>query len=576
MKKLIATCVGLVLAFPVFSQTFTVNNLIVQGTSTIPYTGIGGTATTVAAKLQQTVDIKDYGATCNGVAIDNTAIANFNAAWGSTPVTLRINCPLKINAGVTFAPTTELAFDENGSLTGSSGVEVINVQAPIRATRHTIFSNDVPVATIGMNVFPEWFGASTTASDNSGAFNLALDFLKNVGGEVQIAPGTFLFTAGITHFHSYESLIGSGPQATTLQFNGTNTTGIQVVGVAGTPLSNVTLRNFNMISNTPGTSNTGLTLQYTALARVSDMQITNFFQSVYMQRATNSFFYRMGGAYTAATNGAICWVIDGGGTGAGGNASSTWRDTYCQGSASGPSGPTGQIAYKAFGAYVSDMYFSNASSAETNYGYYLDYSSATAGGYADVIIQNPVVDGFTAQGIFVNAVPTGQMVTILGGWIDPVSMLAETDSVYITGSTGSVIVNGTQFSGQANYAYDVGVRVIGSMGVRVTNSTFNDHKFAIEESGSSYNVYSGNSFYNTPGHAGTQQIALLSSGQTMVTGNSFNGYSTNAVAADGASSKVGVVANTLNSATLSAPRISNSSVGAIGGSDGSTGLNSGY
>lgn len=580
IQKIFATFLVALASLSALGQTYpspTYNNLTVNGSAHIPYslTFNNPAANTVYGKLNQIVNFTDFNPTCNGSTNDNTAWTNAISALGNTPTTLIISCPTKISSNLTFAPNTQVRFDGGGEIIGTSGSELVQFQQQIIAGRTQILSNVTSRADVGMTVFPDWWGASINATDNSGAFNLAMDFLQNVGGRVDISSGTFNLTAPVSHFHRNITLWGSGPGATVLQTNGTNINGITVIGVSGTPISNVTIGNFNLISSTPGNTNTGVILQYTAMVRMQDMQVTNYFQSFYMQRATNSFFYRMGGAYTAATNGFVCWYIDGGGTGAGGNASSTWRDTYCQGSAA-YGGPTGQVAYRASGAYVSDLYFSNASAAQTNYGYYFDYSSAMASSYADVIIQNPIVDGFTAQAIFITGLPEQQMITVMGGWLNPVSVLAETDALYVANSVGSATFSNMQIGGEANYAYAVGARIINSSGVRITGSTFNDNTHSIYESGTSArNVYTANLFHNTSAHAGAQQVYIDASSGSMVNGNAFDGYAANSVVVNSGSTAVGVVANTFAS-TVSAPHVYNLSAGAIGGSSGSTGLNSGY
>ncbi|HKU17713.1 MAG TPA: hypothetical protein VJP80_00395, partial [Candidatus Saccharimonadales bacterium] len=277
-----------------------------------------------------------------------------------------------------------------------------------------------------------------------------------------------------------------------------------------------------------------------------------------------SFFYSMGGALPT-TNGAICWVIDGGGTGAGGNASSTWRDTYCQGTATaaGGGGNTGQIAYRASGAYVSDLYFSNASSAEANYGYYFDYSTAASGGYADVIVDNPVVDGITAQGIFVNALPAQQMITISNGWFNPVSMLAETDAIYVNNSIGAVQIKAPQIGGEANYAYAVGVKSVSSSNVKVLGGAFIDNKYAIQETGSTGNVYTANSVYNTSAHAGSVDILVTGGHGTIISHNTLSGYSSFGVQVDATSDSVATNNNTVNGGNITTP-VQNNGTNPIG------------
>lgn len=522
------------------------------------------------------VSARDGGCVEDGATDDTANLLALITSIGSKACTLMISGALLVSSNVTFGVNTELQFLQSGSIQGKTGAEVVTTYRQPVAGRHQIFANCVAAAAnIGHRVFPEWYGAKADgATSDTAAFNNAYGYLGSLGGVIEMASATYALATPINNVKPRVELTGPCPNGALLLVTGTNQGGIVAAGSSGSPIASPSFKKFNITSNTAGTTNTGIILQYTALARLEDIQITNFFQGMYMQRATNTFQYRMGTAYTAATNGFIGWVIDGGGTGVGGNASSTWRDCYCQGSAA-YNGPTGQIGFKPYGAYVSDLYFSNCATAETNYGYYLDYSSATAGGYADIIIQNPVVDGFTAQGIFVNQMPAQQMLTVIGGWIDPVSVLAETDGIYLNACIGRVKVIGVQFSGEANYAYAVGVRVINSVGASVSGCVFNDHNYSIKESGSSFCIYQGNSLVNASSHPATAQISITGGARTMCVANSHDGYATNSVVADNTSTGVGVTSSTFNAATLAAPRVLNNSSGPIGGSDGSTGLNSG-
>lgn len=536
----------------------------------------GAVATTVGAKLNQVVNITDYGATCNGTTNDNAAWTALISSIGATPTTVVVPCASKISENLTFGAATVVQFTNNGEIIGTAGTEVVQFQRQIMAGGQQIFSNLVPQADTGMTVIPEWFGAAKNGtSDDSSAFNLAYTMLENVGGVIQMSAGNYGLANPINNVKSHVSLLGAGLNATVLTATATNISALEVTGVLGTPLADDVFNGFNIVSATPGTSNVGIALAFTALAKLSDIQVAGFLTGVQMECATDSSFQRMGTTYSAATNGFIGWNILGGGGCVGGNESSTWRDTFVQGTGAF-GGPTGQVGYRASGLYVSDLYFSNAAAGEVNFGYFFDYSTpATAGGFADVIIQNPIVDGFTAQGIFINALPAQQMVTISDGWLNPVSVLAETDAVFVDNSAGAVQITGMQIGGEANFGFAVGVRVANSSNTHVSNTTFNDNNFAIEETGSARGVYTGNSVINQSVHPATAQISLTGSVRSMVTNNSFDGFATNTVVADSTSTGVGVVGNTFNAATLSSPRVSNSSSGPVGGSDGSTGLNSG-
>ncbi|SAK53687.1 hypothetical protein AWB78_01350 [Caballeronia calidae] len=563
MKKFLLAVLFAPLA--ALAQTYpspTFQNLTVLGTSTVPYslTFNNPSATTVAGKLNQIVNFTDFAPHCDGSTADNTAWSNAISTIGSTPTTLIVSCPSKISAGLTFAPNTQLDFQGNGKIVGTSGSEVVQVQQQILAGRTQIFSNLTPQADVGMTVYPEWFGGSISASDSSSGFNSAYSFLQNVGGIVSAAAGTYTWQHTV-NVKANIALIGAGQGATNINVTGTNVNGINVAGSLGTPLALPSLSKFSITSATPGTSNIGINLSYTALATLSEIQVNNFFVGIDMECATNTLFDHMGTTYTSSVNGFIGWDIYGNGC-TGGNASSVWRDTYVQGSGA-YSGPTGQIGYHAHGNYVSDLYFDNAQTAETNYGYYFDYSTATAGGYADVIIHNPVVDGFTTQAIFANAIPAQQMLTILGGWLNPVSMLAETDGIYCNNCVGSLQASNVQIGGEANYAYAVGVRLINTTNAKISGSAFNDNKYAIQETGSSRNVYTGNSVYNTSAHSGSAAISVTGSSGSIVSNNTIDGYNTYGILVDATSSSVSTLNNTINSANIGTP-IQNSGSSPIG------------
>lgn len=527
-------------------------------------------ASTIQGKLNQIVNLTDFNPTCNGTANDNAAWTSAIATIGSTPTTLIISCPTKISTNFTLNANTQLNFQANGEILGTSGTETFQVGQQIIAGRTQVFSNLVPQTSVGMTVYPEWFGGFESSSDSSGGFNSAYSFLNGKYGIILAAPGTYSWQNPVSA-KSNVALYGAGRFATSINVTATNINGINVTGVLGTPITSPVFADFNINSATAGTTNSGIALTYTALAHLENIQVNNFDIGVNMECATNTLFNFMGTTNTAGTNGFYGWNIYGGGGCAGGNASSIWRDTYVQGSGA-YSGPTGQIGYHVYGSYVSDLYFDNASTAETNYGYYLDYSTATAGGYADVELHNPVVDGITTQGIFVNALPAQQMLTISDGWLNPVSMLAETDGVYLNNCVGSVQISNIQIGGEANYAYAVGVRVINSSNVKVANSAFNDNKYHIEETGGSAgNLYTGNSFSNISTHAGTAQVSLTGSNGTVVSNNTLSGYATVGITADATSSNVQMLGNVVQGVNITTA-FNNSGTNPIGGGYTGSGL----
>lgn len=573
---------GTTLAFtssvPIGTQTINVRGGITAAVGTPAQGSVEDSTVAAGTKLYNRitdfVDLRDpiWNAICNGTTDDTAAVISAIAAIGANEVALIIPGPTLISSNVTFGANTTLWFLNSGSIVGKAGTEVVSVQYQIDAPRVQIFNNCLPVATTGQDVFPEWFGAKRNgATSDTAAFNLAYSYLKNVGGRILMAPGNYASASAIDAQYSKIALLGAGLEITTITVTSTNVDGIDCIGSPGNSVNAPVFEGFSLNCAGQTTVGAGINLQYTALAKVTDVQINGFIQGVNMLQATNTFFTRAGASYAGVIVGFMGFNINGGGANAGGNESSVWRDCYVQGS--GTSG-TGCIAYRAYGAYVSDLYFDNCSSAECNYGWELDYSVATANGYADVTLVNPVVDGFTLQGILVNQLPTGQKLSIIGGWINPASTGSETDDIYITGSGGQVAIGGgIQLQGDNNHANAVGVRVINSNNVLVGEAQFGNCNYGIKESGSGYNRYGG-SYWNAQANTATACISMIGSSRTMVVGAVFQGYATVGVTADNTSDGVGVVGCTFN-ANLVTTAVVNSSTGPVGGSDGTLGLNSG-
>lgn len=412
-------------------------------------------------------------------------------------------------------------------------------------------------------------------TDDTNAILVTIQAAETAGGGIVFLPaGTYNISSPITITSSNIAFRGAGNFATTINQVTANTNGIIAQGIQGSPITGTYFSDFNISSsNGVGSSNMGLVLEYTALCRVSNIQVTNFLYGVFMEKATNTFFDKVGTAVTTIANGFIGFSIYGSGLPVGGNESSVFRDCYSQGSDN--LGSTNQIGFHAYGNYVSDLYFSNCATAETNYGYFLDYSTATAGGYADVIIQNPVVDGFTTQGIGVNALPSGQKLTILGGWINSASTGTASEAIYLQSCVGQISITGTQIEGEGNPANVEAIQINQSQQVVVQGVQFSNCVRAIYENQSSACVYSNNVIYNAQAYTAANMMYLVGTNGSMVIGNSFSGYANSIVLIDNTSSNAGIVGNTASTVSAS-NRFSNSASNAVGGANGSSGLNIGY
>lgn len=571
-----------------------VNNVLVrymlglaQGTSdsasaTFVASGTGAVTRVAQDKLRETISIADFGAVCDGVTNDTAAVQAAITSIGSSSKTLLIPGPTKINTGLTFGAATELEFTASGYFLGTSGAEVLQVQRQIIAGPRQIFSTCAPISTVGCTVFPEWFGAKGDGStDDKVAIQAAVDFIKNTGGVVQFDARTYnissninIGTGGAGSTGQNTTLQGKGYRATALRATSAAGTAIQILGAAGYVLQGVSIRELGITKAVAGTGGYGIYAQYTALLKLRDVLVSDYLYGVGLLRATNSLLDKVLVTFSGSTNNWHGFDLNGGGTGAGGNASSVFRDCYCDGS--GATG-TGSIGFYAYGAYVSDLIFDACETTTVDVGFQFDCGSSLEAGNEDVQMLNCRADMIKSYGTYINQAGVSgtpvSMFTILGGWYNHRSTGAESDSIYLNQCRG-VVISGVQFVCFANYTQAYHVKMNACTDIIVSNCLFSDMKYGVYAVNSGYSQISGNRFYAQTGRTATNYIVASGAARMMVTNNVFDGYCTNAVNFDATSSGCGIVGNTANITNITT-RFTNSSTGPIGAVDGSTGLNSG-
>jgi parallel beta-helix repeat protein len=535
-----------------------------------PFTGSVSIA--VCDKLAQTISIKDFGAVCDGIVDDTAAVQAAISAVVGDSVSLIIPGPTLVNANLTFAPTTQLQFQNGGKFIGTAGTEIITLQRAPVANIQQIFDNCDPYSTTGMTICPEWFGAvKDGTTDDRSAFQSALRFLRDVGGIIQLQAGFYAVSDRISIDYNNITIQGAGNNTSWIKVTGSNKNGVVVNGVAGTPIRNVMLRDFSVILNTIATASTvGIFLNYTVFAIVERIQIHDFLIGLGMEGATNSQITKVGATYTGgATNGFIGFNIYGGASGAAAaNASSILRDCYV----SGTPGLTGQIGFRLFGSYMSDVQLDTCETALTNYGYFVDYSTAPNFN-VDIIIRNPIVDRFYLQGILINALPSNGILQIIGGYTNPDTLGAAAENIYLDTCLGAINIIGHEFMALSNTIFTDGLYADSCSGVTISGCLFSMLDKGVYMDSCSFCVIANNIFRGGNPSAFSKMVEVISGARVMVNGNSFDG-ATEGVIIDATSSGCGIVGNTANIATVGT-RYSNLGTGPIGGADGSTGLNSG-
>jgi hypothetical protein len=556
-----------------FSTATPINTSAVTATNVSYNEGQSGAVTySVQERLSQFVLITDFGAVCDGVTDDAAAVQDAIDAIGSDATTLFIPGPTLVSSSLTFGPNLEVNFLQGGKIIGDVGTEAIIFQKQIIAGVRPILENCVATTTTGVTIRPEWFGAvKDGTTDDLAAFENAFDFIQNTGGVVQLEAGFYAISDELNIGYNDITIQGAGNNVSWVKVTGANKNGLKVNGVAGTPIYNIMLRDFSIILSAPATNTCfGLNLYFCAFPIVERMQVQDFLYGVRMQGATNSQITKVGATYTGATNGFIGFPIYGGASGASSaNASSILKDCY----SSGVSGLTGQIGFKIYGSYMSDIQFDTCETALTNYGFSLDYASAPDFN-VDIIIRNPIVDRYFTQGILVEGLASNGMLQIIGGYSNPDTLGAVAQNMLFEDCLGAINIVGHEFMAPTNTIYTDGISATNCTGLTIANCLFSALNKGIYASSCGYSVITGNIFKGGNPTAFSKMIEIIAGARIMVNGNSFSG-ATNGVLINATSDGCGIVANTSNVSTVGT-RYSNLGTNPIGGADGSTGLNSGY
>lgn len=531
----------------------------------------GAVTYSVQKRLSQFVLITDFGAVCDGVTDDSAAVQDAIDAIGTDATTLFIPGPTLVSSSLTFGPNLEVNFLQGGKIIGNAGTESIIFQKQIIAGVRPILANCVATTTTGVTIRPEWFGAvKDGTTDDLAAFENAFDFIQNTGGVVQLEAGFYTISDQLNIGYNDITIQGAGNNVSWIKVTGANKNGLKVNGVVGTPIYNIMLRDFSIILGAAATSACfGLQLYFCAFPIIERMQVQDFLYGVRMEGATNSQLTKVGATYTGATNGFIGFPIYGGASGAASaNASSILKDCY----SSGVSGLTGQIGFKVYGSYMSDLQFDTCETALTNYGFSLDYASAPNFN-VDIIIRNPIVDRYFTQGILVDGLASNGMLQIIGGYSNPDTLGATAQNMYLKDCLGAINVVGHEFMAPTNITYTDGLFATNCTGLTIANCLFSMLNNGVNLASCGYSVITANIFKGGNPTAFTKMVKIVAGARIMVNGNSFSG-ATEAVSIDAISSGCGIVGNTANISTVTT-RYTNAGSGPIGGVDGSTGLNSG-
>lgn len=425
----------------------------------------GATARTVNDKLQETVSVKDFGATGDGTTNDYTAFASasLNGAFVVPEGTYLISSSLTIASSVTMMPGAILSIPNGVTVTFSNTLSA-GVYQIFDCTGTGAVAFDQSKTSTG---YPEWWGATVGGANCYATITAALAALN----DLVLQPGTYYCSSTIKINRNYSCLRGAGceynaadNQITRLLVQSTTLTALQI-GPDTYPGSINSLQRGNHISGIyvarsvaplAGSGCVAIKIQYTFRAQAEDVKAEEseycwYFYGNTQPQITDCYAFR---SSLGSGGGTQLWrgfYINGSsGLFAGGNAS-----VYLTRCTSGVNGAL--VLTTSDGIYAdvefTDLYIDACETVSCKVGINIQGNGTTGAddGNRDLLITNCVNDAFSEYGILLNNVNEAGAVTISGGYNGPAS--GASAAIRVTDCSGSIAINGGQLimsAGAAN------------------------------------------------------------------------------------------------------------------------------
>lgn len=507
--------------------------------------------------FNESLSIKDFGATGDGSTNDNAAITAALSFIGASNYRLSINYPIKFSGNLSFPSNVQLDFYNNGKLIGTTGSETVTVNGPLTAPAIQIFSTCSPSFTYGTTVFPEWFGALGDGStDDYAAINKAVTSLASTRGVVLFSAKTYKMSSTVTISSSNLILRGSGNWATRIVTTGASQSAFQFTGVSSaSKINHNGVEDMFIYKSVTATGGVGILLSHCAVATLKNLQISDFGIGVQLANATNTLVSNVVCSNSSGNFNFIGFYADG--TDPNGNVSSKFEN--CSVDAAGNTGTSVGFynVSTAAGGNINDVYFENCATASCYSGYKIDGSNQLSNAWGDIIINNPIVDYFTDYGILIANMPTGSQTTIQGGWIDPKPLGTDTISLYVYQSSG-VIINGTQFFCDPTTARGTyGIKLYASSDTLISGCVLYDYKYGVYSDASSYCSVTSNKFYSANTFTTTHIGLTTTTSNFVVSDNLISGYGTNGILFDTLTTLNKSFNNIYNTSLLTNPLVDN-------------------
>jgi parallel beta-helix repeat protein len=346
----------------------------------------------------------------------------------------------------------------------------------------------------------------------------------------------------------------------TLSFGylGSTATGVDFVGSSVTPLAGCQISGMHIYRNSAATGGVGVLFQDTAVAKISDVQVTNFGVGIYLRGATNTQLSRVLSANVDGSFSFVGFQLDGTfpvtGSGFGmsaGNFSSVFYDCWVEGRGNTSTDSKG---FYILGKVIQDYQFYGANTQGTDYGVVIDGTNVTGTYYpwGDIIFVGAIIDGYSLAGVSMTNILDTRAVNFVGGWFN--CSAAPSTNVFDFSLTNcrNVTISDIQMQSGDNWGTAYSVYADTCQQIKVLNCTITDKYYGLVLEDSEYCIVSNNSFYRSSSKLvnALRHITLDNSVRCALTSNSHDGGCDVAVEVKSNCTSIPITACVFNAGTI--------------------------
>lgn len=378
----------------------------------------------------------------------------------------------------------------------------------------------------GSTLTPEIFGAKGDgATDDLSAIQAAITAIQTMKGTLSFAAKNYMISNYLEISVGFCGLAGCGKNRSYIISTSQSADIIRLSGTTSTPLQNVSIRGFGLSRSVTPTGGRGISLTYTAVARIEDIQSDASATGVYLYQAPNTFINDVLSTITSGSAVFTGFWLNGG------NSISSVSSILTGCVAVKTSGHSGNsFGFVCDGFQAQDLKFINPETAGTAYGLYFNGTNLASGQYIDDIeILNPVCDQITATGIAVVNSGAEGSISITDGWINPAPN-ADAYCIYFDNTSG-VNLKGLQFYADTDYAKSRGLGLNNCSRVVATDNIFTSQNYGVFTSGTNTgcNISNNSFFAQNSTKASATCLNLVGCKRCVFSGNIFSGYATTAI-----------------------------------------------